>query len=102
MTDYRVKDGVIMEGLQQPILDAIPIIANIYKRHNTTLVITAGLDGKHKKNSLHYVGLAIDIRIWAFDAATLPAVLQEIRAELGKDYDVVLEKTHFHIEYDPK
>ena len=100
MTGYKVKPGVIMEGLKKPMLDVIPIIADIYNRYSATLVITSALDGKHKNGSFHYLGLAIDTRIWAFDAATLPAVLADLRSALGPKFDVVLEGNHFHIERD--
>ena len=66
-------------------------------------IITSGNDKGHMKNSLHYKWKAIDLRIvdipekhkWTQYAA-------EIRRRLSKDYDVILEKDHVHIEYDPK
>lgn len=58
------------------------------------------MDGKHKKGSRHYVGLAVDIRIWYVKNPQVFA--DSIKKLLGKHYDVVLEKTHIHVEYDPK
>ena len=64
------------------------------------MTITSGNDGKHMKNSLHYENKAIDIRIK--DMKYPNANWLMIRKQLGKDFDVILEKTHIHIEYDKK
>ncbi len=58
------------------------------------------MDGKHHKGSRHYVGLAFDMRIWYLDSPQ--AFAEELQRILGIHYDVVLEKTHIHVEYDPK
>lgn len=67
------------------------------------MTITSGTDGKHMEGSKHYTGDALDIRSSVFpdyDARSL--FLIELRNRLGKDYDIVIEKDHIHIEYDPK
>ena len=65
------------------------------------IVITSVLDGKHGKNSLHYSGNAFDIRTWIYTTKELIYFVEDLTRELGKDYDVVLESDHIHIEYDP-
>ena len=65
-------------------------------------VITCGIEGLHSKYSLHPLGRAVDLRIWAYDSAQLDALVNEVRERLGKDYDIVIEKDHVHMEYDPK
>jgi len=64
------------------------------------MTITSGNDSKHIKNSLHYKDRAIDIRI--FDMKYPNGNWLMIKKQLGKDFDVLLKKTHIHIEYDPK
>jgi hypothetical protein len=66
-------------------------------------VVTSGTDGKHSVGSLHYGGNAMDVRRWDLDrlGKTSQAV-SLIRAQLGNDFDVILESDHIHIEYDPK
>ena len=63
------------------------------------LEVTSCVDGVHMPHSRHYVGLAFDIRVrYLVNIQTFAAVLS---VRLGKDYDVVREKTHIHVEYDP-
>ena len=69
---------------------------------NKEIVVTSLLDGVHSKNSLHYVGNAFDMRIWIYTQKQIAEIDKRLKKELGKDYDVVLEKDHFHVEYDPK
>jgi hypothetical protein len=68
------------------------------------IFITAILDGEHMEGSKHYDGDAFDIRILygMYTKAQVQDLVQNLRDNLGKDYDVVLHKTHIHIEYDPK
>lgn len=72
------------------------------------LVITSGLDGTHKKGSLHYACKAFDFRTFSIDAPTaavreekIQAWAQRMRSELGPDYDVIVETSHIHAEWDP-
>ena len=64
------------------------------------MTITSAADGKHMEGSKHYTGEAIDIR--KFDMKNVKVVVEEIKEYLGKDYDVIEEKTHIHIELDRK
>ena len=96
----KVKTGVDVRGLHLKMWEAVYLILPIFKRHKTALVITSALDGEHSHGSLHYVGLAIDIRKRDLDFAT--DVFYEILKALPDGYDVVNESTHFHIEWQPK
>ena len=64
------------------------------------MTITSGNDGKHMKNSLHYEDKAIDIRTRDMNYPVGTTLF--IRKALGKNYDVILERDHIHIEYQPK
>jgi len=64
------------------------------------ITITSAKDGKHKINSKHYTGDAIDIR--TRDMKYPSACTIRIKIEIGDDYDVINEGDHIHIEYDPK
>ena len=62
------------------------------------MVITSAKDGKHKDGSKHYEGKAVDLRIRDF----YDAWITYLKQSLGKDWDVVLEDDHIHVEYAPK
>lgn len=69
---------------------------------NRDAVVTYTRNGVHKKDSLHYVGDAIDLRtrdLTAKQRATATAALQLL---LGDDFDVIDEGDHIHVEYQPR
>ena len=67
------------------------------------VIITAGREGLHSKTSLHYQGRAVDIRTNDIPSkGQIIAYCEEIRRTLGEGYDVVMESSHIHIEWDPK
>lgn len=65
-------------------------------------VVTSVCDGRHMKNSKHYEGMATDVRSKNLSSEEGEMVCQYLRKILGRDFDVVIETTHIHIEYDPK
>lgn len=78
---------------------------NLYRDEGVELVYTSGRDGKHSLTSLHYSGNAVDLRIsdLAQKDPSLPSLIRDRLAErLGLDYDVILEPTHIHLEYQPR
>jgi len=93
------------KGLQPEILLAIIIAQSVWIAHfpGIPLVITSITDGKHGENSLHYVGLAIDLRTRNLPEDNSEAIAgRALKDALGKDYDVIVHNTHIHIEFDPK
>lgn len=96
----KIKPGVDLRGLQPQMAVAAMIAEGVWAMHGKTeLTITSGAEGKHMTNSLHYKGLAIDIRLPSADPA---AAVLALRANLGAQFDVVLEVDHIHLEFDPK
>ena len=71
------------------------------------VVVTSGNDGTHMKWSKHYEDKALDFRTghtWdppLMTDAEAHAVRDELKGLLGMGFDVVLEKDHLHVEYDP-
>src|SRR5437016_3377670 len=95
-----IKPGVSLKQLNAHTLLAVIVASQIYDKRQESFVITSGDEGSHMQNSLHYKGDAVDIRLPVFSDAK--EVVQEIYACLGMQYDVILEKDHIHIEFDPK
>lgn len=91
-------DTVNMNGVLAPILWAMSKIEPIMLPYGP-FVCASAKDGKHSKNSLHYVGLAFDMRTWGLtDQETRDMVVIKIKETLGSDYDVIDEGDHFHCE----
>ena len=97
-----IKKSVKAKGLQPEILLAIMEAREIYRDLDADLIITSLLDGKHMPNSFHYKGLAVDLRTRHISNSDRMLVVGRLRLALGPEYDVVLEKTHLHVEYDDK
>lgn len=98
----KIKEGVRLEGVQTPMLFAALAADLIWSDHGKDLVITSGTDGKHSANSLHNCGRALDFRTNYFTVEQRKTVHGELKTALGGEFDVVLEETHIHCEYDPK
>lgn len=99
----KLKPGVDIRGLKPEIVLAMMLIEPILNRHTPEgLVVTSVKDGKHMPTSLHYQGLAFDIRTRDMQPVMIKACLEEIKGVLGYQFDVVFEGDHIHVEFDPK
>jgi len=98
----KIKDGVILQGLQLPMRQVLIVADKIWKKYGQELVVTAGLDGVHSAGSLHPFGYAIDLRNRYFTEAQKKEVEFELRMKLPSEYDVIRHSTHIHVEYDTK
>ena len=99
----RTKDFSVNLDLCEILFKRLQVIENCCKfveGDEYIMTITSAKDGKHSVNSLHYEGKAIDIR--SRDMHNSSRVCYFLRMSLGKDYDIINEKTHIHIEYDFK
>jgi len=96
-------------ALQPDMAKALPLIELAH--HDMDLdrgaVITSANDGTHMVGSLHYAGLAVDIRTRDLAPATIAQLAAKLRAHLNgqentnRPYQVVLETDHVHVEYQP-
>ena len=97
-----IKPKVKVNGIQTEILLALIIADQVYSEYDIPCVLTEATGGKHGIASLHYVGFAVDIRTRDIPEELKKPLAQQIRIALGEQYDVVLEKDHIHIEFQPK
>jgi hypothetical protein len=98
---YEVKVGAVLHGLHQQVCQAIPMIANLYEAVTLRrMVITSGREGSHSSKSLHYYGRAIDIRTRDLSTEQIVELQSELKSMLGRNWDVIIEPSHMHIELD--
>jgi len=98
----KIKEGANIQGINIRIRPALAAADQIWKQYDKNLVVTCGLDGEHSAGSLHYYGLAVDLRTNYFTETAAQQVRQELANALGDDYDVVYHAgSHMHVEYDP-
>ncbi len=95
----KIKDGVIMTGLQVQMRQALMIADGIYTSYGKELVVTSAIEGEHSAGSLHFYGYALDFRTYYFTDKEKLEVYGLLCDKLAHFYDVLLEKDHFHIEY---
>ncbi len=102
MSFRYLKAGV--HGAVQPILlDGLLRAMTVYQKYRVPFMVTELLPTvKHMEGSLHESGLAADLRTRDIIPEMVPSLVANLRRELGPEWDVVLEKTHIHIEYDPR
>ncbi len=105
----RFKKCVKLRGIRAEALMILVKGEKIYNerlhkngKRGVDLVVTSALDGKHSRRSLHYVGLALDLRTRDFAKGEASIAAKFLQRRLGRQYDVVLERDHIHVEYDPK
>lgn len=99
----NIKQGVKLTGLRSEMVMALVIAQETAKTYNQhyRITVTSVTDGTHSKGSLHYVGQAADIRVsdMPFEVSKY---IESLKLALKENYDVVYEKTHIHIEFQPK
>ena len=97
----KVKPGVSVRGIQPATVFGLIICHSVFQDLGETLTVTSGTEGSHSWASLHYVGQAFDIRIRDL-RNEVARVVERLKSALGKEFDVVLESDHIHIEFQPK
>ncbi len=94
--------------LQAVMVAALLLVEPLFKAERVDLVVTAALDGVHMAKSLHYQGLAVDLRSKHLqDDITRSRVLAGMRQALTMEYQILFENPgtvneHYHIEFDPQ
>jgi len=94
------------EGVQLTITKAVNELlqagVTAFTTVNKPCVVTSGRDGQHQVNSKHYTNEALDFRTFHLQGDELHTVVQALQRTLGENFDVVIEASHLHVEYDKK
>lgn len=96
----RKHDAVNIHGLQVQMQPVLRYAGAIWQEQGQELVVTSARDGMHSAGSLHYYGYAVDLRTRDFSDSAKRIVQKELQTALGSSYDVILESTHMHVEYN--
>ena len=98
----RFNDGVDLNGIKPEMVSGFVVVASVYTTLGYDCIPTSINDGVHGFGSLHYIGMAMDFRIRHVREDDRVALKNMIAEALGEQFDVVLETTHIHVEYQPK
>lgn len=99
----RYKEGVRLHDLTPQIVLAIQSAAAVWQELGAPeLVVTSCNDGIHRETSLHWCGMACDLRIWNLPEDRRRLAVSELERDLPPDFDVILESDHVHLEYQPR
>jgi len=96
----QLKNDQVKPNISTPLLLGLIVADQVYEEESVDLVITSLNDGVHSETSLHYSGNGADLRIW--NLANPENTVKKIKNRLNKHYDVILEKDHIHLEYQPR
>lgn len=100
----QLKPGVKLNGLQPQMAVVITVGQEIFGALGKEFVITSANDSSHAENSLHYQGLALDIRSHDLNETQKDVVLTQFKQKLGTRFTVLLEdrngaNEHYHIQW---
>ena len=104
---FSVKPGVSILGIQAPLVLGLMVAKQAFEDQGYDCVLTSCTDGTHKADSLHYVGLAADLRTKHLPLGPKARVLAQLRDRLSPlGFEVLYEgaetpQEHVHLEYDP-
>ena len=100
----KLKRGINTQSITPELLLALVVADGVWAKHGQNLVITSLNDSRHSRTSLHYAGQAADLRTRYFDDGIKMRVADDLRDAMGdnKNYDIVVESDHIHMEYQPK
>ena len=104
MSSFSFKHDVLIKRVHPEMVYAWGVVAQLSAEWGINTVVTSVSDGVHSANSKHYCDpcQATDFRTWYLPSEQEKRrFARELQRLLGKDFDVVLESTHLHVEYDP-
>jgi hypothetical protein len=98
----KIKETVRFKEINKYSLKFFNAVLMMENRLHFGITITSGNDGEHMDDSFHYEDKAWDIRTKDKTAEEVEQMRLEFVARLGYGWDVVVEKTHIHVERDTR
>ncbi|MFH1897405.1 MAG: hypothetical protein ABH886_04090 [Candidatus Desantisbacteria bacterium] len=101
--NYAGEYGTTGEELSQDIKNTADTINKVFTdATGRSAVVTYTTNGTHSPGSKHYTGNAIDLRTRDLATYQSEEIVRTLKNNLSRDYDIIFESDHIHIEYDPK
>lgn len=107
--NIKLKTGgsrpALLNGVQPETVLGILIAGTVFAEAGLTMTLTSVTDGADWRSpgSLHLPGMAFDIRVWDLPTEQDRAkMVFKLKEALGREFDVVDEGDHIHVELDPK
>lgn len=113
----KLKDTTVQMEINPVLMDFLFRVDTQYRKWDSELIITSGSEesARHGIQSLHYAkpGCAVDVRTHEINNVPTPSV-QKDALDWVKDHyceekdiplswiEIILEKDHIHIEFQPK
>ena len=97
-----LKQGVNIQGVSIEMQIGLLIANGVYESYGHEMTVTSLLDGTHSNTSLHYSGNAADLRTRDIPPADRATITADIKERCGVNFDVILEDSHIHMEYQPR
>ena len=98
----NLKEGVNLTGIKPELTVGLMVMNAVYTTFGYEMTITSVNDSQHSIKSLHWSGNAADLRIRNLTQEDTSAIYHDGVKALGEHFDLVWEKDHFHLEYQPK
>ena len=112
----KYEPHVLIDGLVQPMLEALHAIDAAYLHYGEEPTVTSGCEecSLHKKGSKHFAGEAVDLRTNDVNEILRGMLQAKLTEVLGPDFQVIYEPDmwdsegkhiryqHFHVELDKK
>ncbi len=95
----KLKKDITLHGIQPAMVMGCMVIEDIYKGAGEEFLITSCTEGKHSRQSNHYLGYAIDIRIWNLINHKPEQMVKAMKKGLGEEFIVILEEDHIHVHF---
>lgn len=99
----HVRPGVRFDPCSPDLVDGLLRCQVALIRFGYQLMVTKGSEGVHPAEGRcdpHYLGYAVDLRSRDMRVADVPTVVRELRLVLGKNWTVVQESDHIHVQCD--
>lgn len=99
----QIANTASVFGLRPEMLIVVMVAQSAFNKAGVPAIITSAVDGRHGNGSHHYKGLALDFRTRHLPPSIGPQqIATDMRNCLGPEFQVVVEPTHIHVEYDPQ